>query len=244
MNSALLDLLLPRYCIVCGRRLIENERRLCLHCLISLPRTRLWLNPQENVLAKSYWGRTGAVEIQKVAAFLSYGSATMVGKLVKQFKYYGNRELARDMGRLMAQELKTSGFFDNIDCIVPVPITLKRRWQRKYNQTEYLAKGIANETGLPVYNKVLTRTSFSASQTTRRTTIERIDNVAEAFSLNRKRMAEVEGKHILLVDDVITTVATTAACVSQLAEIPGVKVSVLGFSTVQSGNVRIEIDKK
>ena len=238
------DLLLPRYCIGCGRRLIESEKRLCLHCLISLPRTRLWLNPRENVLAKAYWGRTGAVEIDKAVAYLSYGSATLVGRLVKSFKYYGNRELARDMGRMMAQELKTSGFFDNIDCIVPVPITLKRRWQRKYNQTEYLAKGIAKETGLPVFSKVLTRQSFSASQTTRRTMIERIDNVAEAFSLNRKRTAEVEGKHILLVDDVITTVATTRACVTELAKIPGVKVSVLGFSTVQSGDVRIEIDKK
>ena len=226
------DLLLPRYCIGCGKRLMESERRLCLHCLISLPRTRLWLNPRENVLAKMYWARTGPVEIQKAAAFLSYGSTTLVGRLVKQFKYYGNRELACDMGRLMAQELKTSGFFDNIDCIVPVPITFRRRWHRKYNQTEYLAKGIAKET------------SFSASQTTRRTLIERIDNVADAFSVNRKRMAELEGKHILLVDDVITTVATTRACITQLAGIPGVKVSVLGFSTVQSGDVRIEIDKK
>ena len=238
------NLLLPRYCIGCDRRLTENERNLCLHCMIALPRTHLWLNPHENALAKAYWARTGAVEIEKAAAYLSYGPATLVGRMVKSFKYYGNRDLACDLGSMMAQELMTSAFFDDIDCIVPVPITLRRRWHRKYNQTEYLAKGIAKATRLPVYNKVLTRHSFSASQTTRHTMIERIDNVAEAFAVNPKRMGELEGKHILLVDDVITTVATTVACIRQLALIPGVKVSVLGFSTVQSGDVRIEIDKK
>ena len=165
MLKALLDLLLPRYCMGCGKRLTGEEKHLCLHCLIRLPRTGLWLNAEENVLAKNFWGRTGKTEVKKVAAFLDYGKTTTVGKIIHTFKYRGNRQLACDMGQLMAREIRDTGFFENIDCIIPVPLTFWRRLHRGYNQAERIAHGVKKEMGIPVMTGVLKRKRFVKSQT-------------------------------------------------------------------------------
>ena len=235
----LTDLLLPRHCIGCGERLISEEKHLCLKCLIQMPRTWLWLNPEENELAKNYWGRTGGIEVKKVVGYLSYIPDGMVSEIVKAFKYSGASKLAYDMGRMMARELKPYGMFDDIDAIVPVPITLMRRLSRGYNQAEWIAKGISKETGLPIFDKVLKRTKFGTSQT-HLSGYERADNVMNAFALIDRNRQMVEGKHLLIVDDVITTSATTRACAKQFAGIPGIRVSILGFSTAQSKGFRVE----
>lgn len=239
----LADVLLPRYCRGCDGRLTGSEKDLCLHCLIKLPRTELWLNPEENVLAKNFWGRTGRTEVNKVAAFLAYGKTTTTGRIVHAFKYRGDKRLAYDMGCLMAQELRDTGFFENIDCLIPVPLTLWRRLRRGYNQAECLARGIGKETGLPVYAGILGRRRFRMSQTVL-TVRERSKNVAGSFFVRQKRVDFLKGKHLLLIDDVITTGATTRECVRQLAIIPEVKVSVLAFSTVQSAEMRVELTNK
>ncbi len=236
----LLNFLLPRYCIGCGERLIGEEKHLCLKCLIKMPRTWLWLNPEENELAKNYWGRTGGLEVKRVVGYLSYVPDGTVSEIVKAFKYRGAKKLAYDMGRMMARELKPYGLFDDIDAIVPVPVTLRRRLQRGYNQSEWLCKGISKETGLVIYDKALKRLKFDTSQT-RLTGHERTENVMDAFALVERSKALLEGKHLLLVDDVITTSATTRACASQFAGIPGIRVSILGFSTAQSQGMRREL---
>lgn len=239
----MLDTLLPRYCIGCDRRLLPSEKTLCLHCLISLPRTRLWVNPEENVLAKQFWGRTNGKEVRKVAAFLSYGKTTTVGRIVHAFKYYGKRRLAYEMGCLMAQELKEAGFFDGVDCLVPVPLTLWRRLRRGYNQAEYMARGVGKVTGLPVCTGVLRRKRFNTSQT-RLTARERNENVTGSFYVDMRCAEAVRGKHLLLIDDVITTGATSRECARQLAGIPDVEISILAFSTVQTAEVRVEPQRK
>ena len=241
MLKALLDLLLPRYCMGCGKRLTGEEKHLCLHCLIRLPRTGLWLNAEENVLAKNFWGRTGKTEVKKVAAFLDYGKTTTVGKIIHTFKYRGNRQLACDMGQLMAREIRDTGFFENIDCIIPVPLTFWRRLHRGYNQAERIAHGVKKEMGIPVMTGVLKRKRFVKSQTML-TQRERQENVKDSFKL--RSTDDLSGKHLLLIDDVITTGATTRECVRQLAEIPDVKVSILALSTVQTAELRVEVKKK
>ena len=237
----LLDLLLPRYCTGCGKRLTGEEKHLCLHCLIGLPRTGLWLNPKENVLAKNFWGRTGETEVKKVVAFLDYGKTTTVGKIIHAFKYHGNRRLAYDMGRLMAREVREAGFFEGIDCMIPVPLTFGRRLHRGYNQAEQIAIGVKKETGISVKTCVLRRERFTESQTML-TQRERQENVKNSFKL--RRTSDLMGKHLLLIDDVITTGATTRECVRQLAKIPDVKVSILALSTVQTAELRVELQRK
>ena len=240
MNCELLDLLLPRYCKGCGRRLTSKEKCLCLHCVVKLPRTGLWREPEENVLARSFWGRTGGAHINKVAAYLSYGKTTTVGRIVHAFKYKNDKTLARDMGRLMAQELSAEGFFEDIDCLVPVPLTFWRRFRRGYNQAEWLARGVGEITGLPVCSGILRRKRFDGSQTML-SSRERQENVAGAFVMNQEKAENLKGKHILIIDDVITTGATTRECASQLAKVPDVKISILALATVQTAELRTKL---
>jgi ComF family protein len=133
------------------------------------------------------------------------------------------------MGRLMAKELQTSGFFDGIDGIVPIPLAKKRLRQRGYNQSLEIARGISEITSLPIYNKVVIRKVFEGSQTNKGRW-ERNENVEGVFEL--KDASAIQGKHLLIIDDVVTTGATVLACAKELCKAGNVKVSVisLGFS--------------
>ncbi|MBR4276374.1 MAG: ComF family protein [Prevotella sp.] len=228
----LFNLLLPRYCAGCGTRLTAGEQRLCLGCLVRMPRTWLWREAEDNALAKTYWRRTGDTEVERVVAHLSYIPDGMVSNIVGAMKYRGNKRLARYMGQLMAEEMTTTGVFDGIDCLVAVPITPWRRMTRGYNQAEQLAKGVSRVTGLPVKGKVLRRVTFETSQTCLAGN-EREENVTRAFALNTRHASKLQGKHVMLIDDVITTGATTRACATLLAEIPDVRVSILALATAK-----------
>ena len=230
--DSLSNLLLPRYCAGCGTRLTAGEQKLCLGCLVRMPRTWLWKRPEDNALAKTYWRRTGDTEVERVVAYLSYIPDGMVSNIVEALKYRGNRTLARHMGQMMAEELKPAGMFDGIDCLIAVPITPRRRVTRGYNQAELLAKGVSRVTGLPVMKKVLRRVTFETSQTYL-TGREREENVAGSFAIDTRHGSELQGKHVMLIDDVITTGATTRACATLLAEIPGIRVSILALATAK-----------
>ena len=235
----LTDVLLPRYCAGCDKRMTVEEDYLCLSCMVKLPRTYLWRNPKSNALAKRYWGRTGDVEAEKVVAWLTYAQGTIVGHIVHSMKYYGDKPLARYMGYLMAQELRETEFFDDIDFLLPVPLTRWRKLKRGYNQAEEIARGIEQVTGTEVRNDILKRVKFSGSQT-RLTEEDRMTNVEQAFRLRIKDPETLKGKHILIIDDVITSSATTRACAKQLAQIPEVRVSILALATPQTESLRIE----
>ena len=129
----------------------------------------------------------------------------------------------------MAQYHQPFHFFDDIDVIIPLPISTKRSWQRGYNQSNLLARGISLVTGITVDNEVVRRKTFAKSQTHLSPT-ERRENVKDAFQLiNEER---IKGKHLLLIDDVVTTGATIIACAQELAKAEGVRISVLsvGFT--------------
>lgn len=221
------EFLFPRFCLTCGRRLEMTEHTICSHCNIGLPRTYLWKDPEDNVLAKRYWGRADVV---KAAAYIRFVARGTAADIVYDFKYHHNKKAAREMGRMMAQEIEPSGFLDGIDCIVPVPLTFLRLFRRGYNQSTELAKGIGDVTGIPVVTDALKRTRFKTSQT-RLTREERIKNTENAFTLGKNATA-LEGRHVLLVDDVITTGATTTGCARQIKQIRGTTVSVLSLGCV------------
>ena len=221
--SRLLSLFSPRQCAVCGLRLGQGHDVLCSSCNIMLPRTDHALSPYDNDMAKCFWG---LIPIEKAVAFMHYVPGSKVSSIVYDMKYNDHPDFCHAMGRQMALELLPHGFFCDIDVIVPVVLAASRMKQRGYNQSREIALGISEATGLPVADKVVRRTAFTKSQTTLMRW-ERMENMDGIWELVDGSM--VKGKHVLIVDDIITTGATTIACAEQLLKAGDVKVSILGF---------------
>lgn len=210
----------PRYCVVCGKRLLQGEEHFCVACLCALPRTR-FRNLEDNELAKLLWGK---MPIVRASAFLYYSKGGNVRELLFQLKYYGNQKIGFFLGRCMAMELVPKGFFDGIEGIIPVPLHCKKRKLRGYNQSELLAEGISSVTGIPLLRDVLRRNQYTDTQT-RKSNYERWNNVMDVFECTYRE--HISFKHVLLVDDVLTTGATLVACADAFKEIEGLRISVL-----------------
>ena len=223
MLTALLDFISPRACRICGKRLSTAEEEICTVCNRHLPRTGYAAMPYDNNMAKRFWGR---FNIERAAALFFYESHNSPSRLIHDIKYHGKEELGLWLGRITAEEFASDGFFDGIDMIVPVPITWRRRWKRGYNQSHAIARGVSEVTGIPVNAKALRRTRFSGSQTLLSAS-ERMGNVADAFCL--RQVKGIGGKHILLVDDIVTTGATASECGKLLETAGAEKVSVMSI---------------
>lgn len=223
----LLDIAAPRVCCACGRRLNDNEDVFCATCMMRLPRTDFLAHPYDNEMAQTFWGRVSNFE--KAYAFIYHQPHSDSARGVYQIKYFDMPDTGVDIGVLMGRQMKATGFTDDIDIIVPVPLAKERERQRGFNQSEMIAQGISDMTGIKVADNIVRRVSFHGSQT-KRDRQERAENVEDAFRLkNGKR---VKGKHMLIVDDIVTTGATIVAMTRQIAQMPGVRVSVasIGFA--------------
>lgn len=213
------NLLFPRYCVICGKRLSPSEECLCVNCLFTLPRTRMLLQ-EGNEMEKNFWGR---FPLGKAVSFFYYSKGGDVRKLVYELKYHGDKKVGIFMGKYMAMNLHPN-FFRDIDVIIPIPLHAEKKRKRGYNQSEMISEGISQVTGLPVWTDIIERVQFTETQT-HKGRYERWMNVSEAFSgIN---VEKVRGKHILLVDDVLTTGATIIACADVLQAIAEIKISVL-----------------
>lgn len=206
----LLDLVAPRFCCICGRRLTPTEEEVCVGCNISLPRTGFAASPTDNLLTRRFWGM---FPVERCASLFFYQASSISKRPILRFKYFDHPETAVFFGRAMANEFGRDGFFEDIDLIVPVPLAKVRSKQRGYNQSELLARGMSEVTGIPVEAKAVRRSAFKTSQT-HLSRMERFDNVAGLFSVIAPE--RVAGKRVLIVDDVITTGATTAALAQEL----------------------------
>ena len=226
--TRLLDMISPRLCTVCGERLSVTEEVLCGKCNLHLPRTGFQRDPQENIMAKMFWGQ---IPIERATALFYYEAHAKTANIIYELKYQNHPEIGETMGRMMARELQISNFFEGIDGIVPVPLAKKRERQRGYNQSHELAKGISEITGLPIYKKVVRRTVFEGSQTSLGRW-ERNENVEQVFEL--KDATTIQGKHLLIVDDVVTTGATVIACAKELCKAEGVRISVLSLGLAKN----------
>lgn len=224
----LLDLIAPRQCVVCGRRLSVSEQVLCLPCHRHLPYTRFQYSPYDNPMAQLFWKLQ---PVERVVAYFYYQPQSEAARLVYALKYGDRPDIGEHLGRLMAQELRLSDFFSGIDLLLPVPLAGKRQRQRGYNQSVELTRGIHAVTGIPMETRALRRTRFQQSQT-RLTPDERRRNVSGVFALRRPE--RLEGRHVLLVDDICTTGATLNACADVFHHLPGVRISILtlGFTKV------------
>ncbi len=225
--SRVLDLICPRRCVVCGCRLGVTEQTLCTPCLMHLPRTGYGRCPSDNPVAQLFWGQ---VTIERAASLFFFSPHSETARIIYRMKYYGGVDTCLDMGRILAGEYAPTGFFDDIDVIVPVPLTFRRRLRRGYNQSEYLARGMAEVTGLPVETRAVMRTRFTVSQTQLGRS-GRMENVDGLFRLRKTAgTRRISGRHVLLVDDVVTSGATIMACARALMAAGDVRVSVLTLS--------------
>jgi ComF family protein len=216
----LISLLFPRLCYACGIHLMRNESLICTQCYISIPRTNYHL-VHDNPVEKLFWGRC---RITKAAAFSFYNKGSRIRKLIHCLKYKGNSEIGSELGKIYGLSLKNSDFLTGIDVIVPVPLHKSRKRKRGYNQSDLISKGLSDATGLPVDFTSLKRIASSDTQT-KRSRFERWLNVEDIFQVEDYQ--NLEGKHILLVDDVITTGSTIDACATELLKIENVSVSVV-----------------
>ncbi len=146
-------------------------------------------------------------------------------------KYLGHPEDGEIMGRMFAGEIKDDGFYEGIDLIVPVPLAKKRMRARGYNQSMEIAQGVSQITGIPVCDDVVIRKTFKSSQT-KMNRWQRVDNVEDAFEL--KKPEKIRGKHLLMVDDVVTTGSTIISCAKEMMKCGEVKFSIISLGFTRS----------
>lgn len=214
----LADLFYPILCITCGDRLAKQEQFLCLHCWSDLPVTNFHFT-SDNRVVKLFWGR---VQIENATAFYAYNKGSKYQQLIHYIKYKGMKELGYAAGVRFGQALAESDLFNPVDLIVPVPLHPSKEKQRGYNQSEWIAKGLAFSMQKEISTGNLIRKVHTSTQT-KKNRFERWENVENIFAVQNPE--EFRGKHILLSDDVITTGSTLEACAAELLKIEGVKVS-------------------
>lgn len=177
----------------------------------------------EEIIRLSYYSG-GKFPLERATSFFYYRKGSDFRRILHLLKYGGQKEIGAIMGRYMAAELIESGFFQGIDVIIPIPLHETKQRIRGYNQSEWIARGIAAVTGIPVDTEAVVRRKYTETQT-RKSIFERWENVEGIFELHHAE--SLIGKHVLIVDDVLTTGATTVACASRIMEVEGIRISVL-----------------
>jgi ComF family protein len=218
-----LSLIYPSVCYACGSGLLHNEDIICVPCLYHLPRTNFHRD-SDNPVARTFWGR---VPVHSATAYYYFSKGGKVQHLLHELKYKGRKEIGIFIGYQMGLELQQSELFNTAGVIIPVPLHPSKLKKRGYNQSEQFALGLASAMNIKADSDSLIRQKASETQT-RKTRFRRWENVKDNFCVTRTE--QLTGKHILLVDDVITTGATLEACSSALMTIPGVKLSIAAIA--------------
>ena len=214
----IIDLFYPRVCAACGQPLLRNEENVCLKCRYLLPKTGYELHA-DNPVAQTFYGR---VPFHAVTSCFFFAKSGKVQRLIHELKYKGDKEAGLFLGQQLGESIKDAPLFQGVDYLIPVPLHPKREKQRGYNQSLLIAQGIHEMTGITIGDKYLVRTVYTSSQT-KKSAEERHKNVKDIFEV---RFAdELKGKHVLLIDDVLTTGATLESCAHQLENIPGITIS-------------------
>lgn len=204
----LVNNIFPQTCAGCNHRL-SHENLLCTDCMYDLPVSDHHLI-SENKFTDHFLGR---VEIEKGAAYLNFRKEGAVQELMHNLKYGGKFFIGEMLGNMAAQHVEKVNYFKDIDLIIPVPLHKIKKSIRGYNQCEAFAKGLSEYTGIPYDMDVLLKIKNTSSQTSK-TRIQRIENVESSFHVSKKK--DLNKKHILLVDDVVTTGATLESCALSL----------------------------
>lgn len=224
---SLLRLVFPRCCVVCGTPLIEGEDAICTRCSIDMPRTNYY-RKKDNPVERLFWGK---FPLERATSYFFYRKGSEFRSILHQLKYGGKKELGAVMGRFMAGELLQTDFFRGVDVIIPVPLHPRKKKARGYNQSEWIARGVSKVTGIPLDACSMVREKHTETQT-HKSVYERWENVEGIFKLRSPE--RFEGKHVLIVDDVLTTGSTTTACADAFNGVKGIRISVLTLAVADS----------
>lgn len=219
IKESLLHLAFPHVCEACGTDNLQADHLLCLHCLSLLPQTNFHLH-SGNPVEKIFWGR---IPVTNATAQYYFTKESLMQHLIHQFKYKGNKDVGIYLGKLVGHALQESNRFSSIDALIPLPLHRSKEHKRGYNQAMVLCEGIANVLFKPVFKDVVARPEQTETQT-RKGRIQRWQNMEGRFELQNPKT--IEGKHILLVDDVVTTGATLEACGQELLKAENVQISI------------------
>ena len=212
-------LLYPHICTGCGSDLLDEDNLLCLKCIHDLPHTN-FANLANNPVEKYFWGR---IPLQAAYSQFYFSKEFLIQHLIHQLKYKGDTKIGFNMVELMGKTLLKSDRFKNIDALIPLPLYTDKEHKRGYNQAAVICNGMSSVMNVPVYNKYVIRQHATETQTRKHRT-ERWENVKDSFKVAKAE--ELVGKHLLLVDDVVTTGATLEACGSVILQTADVKLSI------------------
>jgi len=227
MLKDLAYLFFPIYCAACNSPLYKNERVLCTSCRHSLPLGNFH-NINAKKIEKVFYGR---VKIENATALFIFQKDSLVQNLIHNLKYKGREEIGVELGKWLGQELSQTNEYQNINVVIPVPLHKKRLQERGFNQVEKFGREIAKILDAEFNDNILKK-NINTTKQSKRNRKNRWDHTTETFGLEHQSL--LQNKHILLVDDIITTGATIEACVQKLSSINGIKISVAAMALTES----------
>lgn len=222
--KSLNGLLFPKVCAACENRLVYAEKFICLDCLATLPKTSFHAEP-DNAIERIFYGRTA---IHAATSLYHFNKSSRVQRMIWYLKYHRWESLGVYLGNLLGEEIIDAARFADIDIILSVPLHPRRKKERGFNQSAAFAQGISEVLNTSFSDDLISRTEYSETQT-RKSKTERWDNVSGIFRVNDSQA--LEGKHILLVDDVITTGTTLESCAETILNVSGTSISLATIGT-------------
>lgn len=214
-----LHLFFPHTCVGCGTDILEEKHLLCLHCLSNLPNTRFF-NQSSNPVEIKFIGR---LQVKNAAAGYFFTKKSLLASLMYELKYRGNKDIGYYLGQLLGKMIYTSTLYDEVDVLIPLPLNEKRQKKRGYNQSTAICDGIASVINKPVIDHAVIRKVNTQTQT-RKGRISRWENMDGIFAVDKPAL--LENKHVLLVDDIVTTGASLEACGSEMLKVNGLALSI------------------
>ncbi|NNC50816.1 MAG: ComF family protein [Flaviramulus sp.] len=219
MLNPLVNLFFPKVCYACHNLLNDNEETICLDCRHDLPVTNFHFD-NDDAVARALYGRA---KIENGTALFRFEKESIVQQLIHNLKYKDHEIIGYVLGNWLGNELKTIEAYQDIDIVIPVPLHEKKLKKRGYNQVAKFGQQIAEALNADYKDDVLIKITNTKSQTNK-SRFSRWMNTDELFAL--KNMDAVDNKHILIVDDIITTGATLEACISVLNQVNSIKISI------------------
>ena len=215
-----LKLFYPTSCEACGDELLGNENWLCISCWIAMPKTNFHLQ-HPNPVEQRFFGR---IPIQHASSMYYFNKDTRIQEVLHALKYKNKKEIGIELGRRFGHELLDCEWIREIDVVIPIPLSKQKLKSRGYNQSECIAKGLSEILQIPIDTDSVLRRKNTKSQTSM-SVAQRIENVKDAFDVPIS--ASLLGKHVLLVDDVLTTGSTLESCAREILKAPDTKISLL-----------------
>lgn len=222
--DSLLQLFYPHLCCGCGESLMRGEKVICLSCLSKIAKTDFHTYA-DNPVAQLFFGK---LPIENATAMCFYDKGGLIQHMMHQLKYKNRPEVGVYFGRRLGKILSEAALYANIDAVIPIPLHPKKLKIRGYNQSKVIADGFIQGYPTEIIEDVLVRVEFTETQT-RKNRWDRYQNVKDMFAV--RNSDKIKGKHVLLVDDVITTGATIEACAKHLLAVEGVRVSIAGIAS-------------